>query len=107
MWFTYKALNSGEFSDEELSKYEHEFHQSVSELVGAQMLIAALNHSLFSSITPLVSDAIKIGGEGYIALKAATFDANGAEGELSEVNDKALALIKRVPKEVANLLQSA
>ena len=106
MWFTYKALSQGELSDSDLSKYELEFHESVSNLVGSQMLIAALDHSLYERVTPLVSEAIELGGNTYVALKSATEDATAAEAELSDANAKALALIKKVPHDVANLLRS-
>jgi hypothetical protein len=104
MWSTYKALNSGPIEPEELRLYEQEFHEAVSDIVSTQMHIAALDQTLFERITPLVSEAIAIGEDTFLALKAALDDPRN-ESELSDSNHKALRLIKRIPSELSDLLR--
>lgn len=104
MWATYKALTPESFGEEDIARYEKEFHETVSEMVGSQMLLAALDQSLYTRVTPLVSEAISLGGDAYVALRLALMDEAEAEPELNDVNSKALALIKRVPTVLTDLL---
>lgn len=107
MWATYKAPLTPEFTEDDLAKYESEYHNKVSDLVGAQMLVAALDHKLFSRVTPLVSEAIELGGDAYVGLRAVVENPiMGADAALAETNAKALALIKKIPGELANTLQT-
>ena len=105
MWSTYKALSTGQIQQEALQVYEQEFHEAVSDLVSTQMHIAALDYTLFERVTPLVSEAIALGGDTFLALNAAVEDSYD-ETELRSCNHKALSLIKRVPNELSNLLRS-
>jgi hypothetical protein len=106
MWATYKAITSEAFDGEGLSAFEAEFHSGVAAMVGAQMNIAALDHELFQKVTPLISEAIDLGGDTYVGLKAAVEDAKACADELGRCNERALSLIKRLPSELANLLRS-
>lgn len=90
MWFTYKALTSA-FTQEDVSAYEAEFHRAVADMVGRQMNLAALEYSLFERVTPLVSEAIALGGSTFDALR--TIDTTqSSQTDLMACNTKALDL---------------
>jgi len=105
MWSTYKALSAGVVQPEDVRVYEQEIHQAISEMVSSQMRIAALDDALFQRVTPLISEAIRMGGDTFLALSAATQDLSNDQ-PLLDCNRSALALIKRVPIELSNLLRS-
>ncbi|MDM0105711.1 hypothetical protein QTH97_12250 [Variovorax sp. J22R24] len=104
MWVSFKVITAGKASHETLASFEVEFHAEVSDLVGAQMTLAALDFSLYEKVTPLVGRAIDMGANTYAALKAAMEKAPDAEDQLKACNQDALNLIKEIPKKVAGLL---
>ena len=105
MWATYKALNTQRVSNDTLQHYETELHQAIADLVSAQMFAATLNRSLYEKVTPLVSEAIALGSETYEALLEATRNMVSATNDLQTTNQKALAFIKGIPTELADMLQ--
>lgn len=106
MWASFKVLTAGKASHETLASFEVEFHAEVSDLVAAQMNLAALDFALYEKVTPFISQAIAMGADTHAALKAAMEKTPDAEDQLRACNQDALNLIKDVPKKVAGLLGS-
>ena len=99
MWSTYKALNVRPSNRDDLHAYEQEYHEAVADLVSSQMELAGLNKQLYRRVTPLVSEAIALGGETFLALSSAAEGVQNAAA-LLDCNRRALALIKRIPEEL-------
>jgi hypothetical protein len=79
-WSTYKALSAGVVQPEDVRVYEQEIHQAISEMVSSQMRIAALDDALFRRVTPLISEAIRMEGDTFLELSAATQDLSKTGG---------------------------
>lgn len=101
MWSTYKALNVRPSNPDDLHAYEQEYHQAVAELVSSQMELAGLDEGLYRRVTPLVSEAIALGADTFLALSSpAEGVAEQSTAALLDCNRRALALIKRIPDEL-------
>ena len=103
MWFTSLLLRPGrddeDQRDEIFDRFENEAHHLIAETVGAQYRLAALSTAQFDSVTPLVSDAIRL-VSGILNAPSA-----GDSDQWLKWNQGAYNLIKTLPDHITGLLR--
>jgi hypothetical protein len=105
MWFTYKTVNSaGRMSPSAFETYQKEIHELISGIVGAQIRLAALDKSLYKSVTPFISDAINLTERVNEATELLTKDSQQGLKVIIECNKIALHFIKKLPEQIGGLI---
>lgn len=107
MWFTFSSLNSiqADQSSEDverlLDSFMDETHSLVAQIVGAQYRLAALHLEVYETVTPLVSEAIRLSEDAIFAAEREV-DVD----KLRRSNQAALTFIKKLPKGLGGLIAS-
>lgn len=105
MWFTYNAADKDGPPDEKaIQAYEEEIHRFISNVVGAQVRLAALNRVAYEQITPSVSEAIHLSEHVDNALGLSQKHPEHGRSAILECNSAALTYIKILPARIANLI---
>jgi hypothetical protein len=107
MWFTYNVSNGRSPDEKAIQAHEDETHRLISDVVGAQVRLAALHPATYERITPSVSEAIHLSENVDAALILLEQNPGRGQRAIIECNAAALTYIKVLPGRIANLIGDA
>ena len=105
MWFSYNMADANSAPDQHaIQEYSAETNHLISDVVSAQVRLAALDRIAFDKITPSVSEAIHLSEQVDDALDVLREHRDQGRTAILECNSAALSYIKDLPGRIANLI---